>query len=87
MNSAYPPNKYWLFPTLLIFIFTILTLIIWMPSNFVRLQIFAVGEQFEAYHGALNIMCFGFIWAGVQDQATNPILQAHPFLYMHHANI
>ena len=87
MNSAYLPNKYWLFPTLLIFIFIILTLIIWMPSNFVRLQSFAVGEQFEAYHGALNIMRFGFIWAGVQDQATNPILQAHPFLYTHHANI
>jgi hypothetical protein len=76
----------WLAPILLISLFVSLTLAIWWPSNFVRLSSFAIGEQFEAYHGALNIQRFGWRWAGVQDEATNPDVAAHPFLYTHHGN-
>jgi hypothetical protein len=45
-----------------------------------------MGEAFEAYHGALNIDRFGWIWAGVQDEATSADRAAHPYLYVHHAN-
>ena len=76
----------WLAPTILTAIFITLTLTIWWPSNFVRLSSFAIGEQFESYHAALNIERFGWQWAGVQDQATNPDPAAHPYLYIHHGN-
>ena len=76
----------WLAPTILTAIFITLTLTIWWPSNFVRLSSFAIGEQFESYHAALNIERFGWQWAGVQDEATNPDPAAHPYLYTHHGN-
>lgn len=76
----------WLTPTLIIAVFVSSTLAIGWPSNFILLSSFAIGEQFEAYHAALNIERFRWRWAGVQDYATNPDSAAHPLLYTHHAN-
>jgi hypothetical protein len=42
--------------------------------------------MFEAYHGALNIIHYGWQWAGLQDMATSSDRAAHPFLYIHHVN-
>ncbi len=79
-------NRAWIAPALITALFVTLTLAIWWPSNFVRLSSFAIGEQFEAYHAALNIERFGWQWAGLQDEATNPDPAAHPYLYTHHGN-
>lgn len=88
IQSHYKKFQYfWIVSIIILAIYISLTLIIWLPSNFVRLQSFAIGEQFEAYHAALNIQRFGwFLSAGIQDEATNPSLLAHPYLYTHHAN-
>lgn len=81
-----PARSAWLAPGLLVMVFVSLTLAIWWPSNFVRLSSFAIGEQFEAYHAALNIERFGWRWAGLQDEATSPNAASHPYLYTHHPN-
>jgi hypothetical protein len=79
-------GRVWIAPALITALFVAMTLAIWWPSNFVRLSSFAIGEQFEAYHGALNIERFGWQWGGLQDEATNPDPAAHPYLYTHHGN-
>jgi hypothetical protein len=35
----------------------------------------------------MNLLAFGWQWAGLQDYATNPAASAHPYLYIHHGNL
>ena len=59
---------------------------LWAPSGYVKPLADGMGDAFEAYHGALNILRFGWRWGGLQDVATNPDPSAHPYLYVHHVN-
>jgi hypothetical protein len=67
--------------------FAVISIAIWWPSQFFKMGSEGIGEAFEAYHGAMNIMTFGWQWAGLQDMATNPSPAAHPYLYIHHGNL
>jgi hypothetical protein len=75
------------FVGLIFFVFFVACAIVWIPRGFFNFQAEAVGEIFEAYHGAINLLSFGWRWAGLQDMATNPSPAAHPFLYSHHGNL
>ena len=59
---------------------------LWAPVDYQGSIITHAGEAFEAYHGALNIERFGLKWWGLQDMATNPAPDAHPYFYIHHPN-
>ncbi|MEZ5785110.1 MAG: hypothetical protein R3D62_01190 [Xanthobacteraceae bacterium] len=65
----------------------IVALLSWAPSGFVIVSNAGTGDAFEAYHGALNIERFGWRWAGLQDVATNPAAESHPYFYIHHVNL
>jgi hypothetical protein len=74
-------------PYRVVVLFAVISTWVWLPSNFVKPTTVGMGEVFEAYHAALNLERFGWRWAGLQDMATNPREEAHPFLYIHHANL
>jgi hypothetical protein len=67
-------------------LFAAIAVACWQPSHFMRLTDDYVGELFEAYHGAINLLQFGWQWAGLEDQATSSGLASHPYLYIHHIN-
>jgi len=74
-------------PLLILVVFTVASAAIWTPRHFFKFGAAGAGEAFEAYHGAMNLLAFGWQWAGLQDYATNPPAAAHPYLYIHHSNL
>ncbi|HLW59022.1 MAG TPA: hypothetical protein VKV57_03755 [bacterium] len=74
-------------PAFYLILFLLMGLYIWIPNNFMGFSSDIIGEAYEAYHGAMNLERFGWRWAGLQDEATNPNPAAHPYLYIHHGNV
>ena len=87
LHSFIKSNNTFSYSLLTLFIVSqLLVHLIWGPVDYQGSLRTHAGEAFEAYHGALNIERFGLKWWGLQDMATSPASEAHPYLYIHHPN-